>query len=1125
MPTRTVKFKVFVPRDGKPDSVDARRALWATHEFVNQAAAFYEELLLEMRQGEVLRLDAEGKETIEPASRWSDGLRQRLRSRGCEEPLIEEALPVLRRLYESVVRSSLKPDTGSAQDGRTYHSPLVDRTSKGGESRRHKMNLFEPLFKRLGEPAEEWESLAKEIIDANPQTLLSATGSPPTWVRRYRRQEPGWAEALAGYLRKEREALAGGVEDPLQWLKEHGVLPIAEPFSQDRIQDNLRLNTFERMAFALTIAHLNSWESWGHRTRAEYEARLAKQHDWEAKYTEPLQDFIAAVRRFEGERSQDLQANALWTERSRYRLRPRELRGWRELREWLRSHRDADAQARTERVKSLQAEMGRDFGSEVVLQWLARRENQGFADHAEDPAVRIAIYNRLTDLVERSRRLPLYTAPDAVHHPRWCGFDPPNNTNQPPFTLLSPVPARAEAELELLCPAESGLLCRRKFRFRLAPSGQFGEGKIEPLKEGKGPASLVFKARAQDGRGEVQGAVGGSNLLFARGALEHREARLLRAGGFGAAFLKVAVDVAEPGSQERLGVNGKLAAWLKSGPEKRAAKPLPKPEEGFSVLSADLGLRSAAAVSVFRVKPSTGPGGEGIWAPGAVSGFAVAHERSALLKLPGEDPGKREMEARRNEDRTARQIAASISALRTACRLWRVEEAEKREKILDELLSLERVRTAPALMRQAEGLRGLLAAQDEVWRAAAEPLFLAFEREVGKEVSYWRKTTRPRRKTPLGGKSAWQIEHLERVRRILLSWHRHQRPRAEPLERLDRGRFGTVAAHLLEHVNGLKDDRIKTTADLIVQAARGYVYTGKCWVQRHEPVDVIILEDLSRYLSRTDRPPAENRQLMRWAHREVAKAVEEQAAVYGIAVMDTPARFSSRFDALTRAPGVRCRPATAEYLAFLRSPQGGRLAERLRSLGLDPEALEPADLLPLGDGELLASAGEDGKVRVRHADLNAAQNLALWCLEAYGVQFRLSVARVQEAPPVYAAVNLGKRNKAAFEGAAVVFRAPDGSGQGFEAQSFRSWKSAAKALGLSPGAEPSEAGEEGEGREDLEAAELEEMGAELTGERVTLFRDPSGLLFDGKWVEAKPFWGRVRQETIRRLRASGRLHG
>jgi hypothetical protein len=75
MPTRTIKFKMIVPRDAKPDSVEARRALWATHEFVNRAAAHYEGLLLEMRQGEVLRLDADGQETIGPASRWSDRLR------------------------------------------------------------------------------------------------------------------------------------------------------------------------------------------------------------------------------------------------------------------------------------------------------------------------------------------------------------------------------------------------------------------------------------------------------------------------------------------------------------------------------------------------------------------------------------------------------------------------------------------------------------------------------------------------------------------------------------------------------------------------------------------------------------------------------------------------------------------------------------------------------------------------------------------------------------------------------------------------------------------------------------------------------------------------------------------
>jgi hypothetical protein len=514
MPTRTVKFKMIVPRDGKPDSVAARRALWATHEFVNRAAAHYESLLLEMRQGDVVRLDSAGAEVLEPASKWADRLRGRLRGRGHGDPLVEEALPVLRRLYEAIVKSSLKADTGSAQDGRTYHSALVDPASKAGESRRKKMALFEPLFASLDGPAEEWKELARAIIDANPQALLTATGSPPTWVRRYRRQEPGWPESLASYLKKEREAMASGAEDPLQWLQENRIVPIEEPFSRNRIQDSQRLNTFERTAFAQAVAHLNSWESWGRRTRAEYEARLAKLHDWEERFSAPLEDFVAAVRQFERERSEDMKENALWTEESRYRLRPRELRGWRELREWLRTHRDCDSQARSERVKSLQTEMGRDFGSEVVLQWLARPENQCFADHPDDPAVRIAIYNRLTDLVEKSRRLPLCTAPDPVYHPYWCGFDPPNNTNQPAFTLRSPESGRAEVKLDLLCPAEGGLMDRQPFHFSLAPSGQFVEGRIEAAKEGWGSTVLTFRAKAQDRMGEVMGAVGGSNVLF-----------------------------------------------------------------------------------------------------------------------------------------------------------------------------------------------------------------------------------------------------------------------------------------------------------------------------------------------------------------------------------------------------------------------------------------------------------------------------------------------------------------------------------------------------------------------------------------------------------------------------------
>jgi hypothetical protein len=47
MPTRSIILKLVVPR--RPDRLDAARALWSTHQAINEAVAYYEQRLLWLR--------------------------------------------------------------------------------------------------------------------------------------------------------------------------------------------------------------------------------------------------------------------------------------------------------------------------------------------------------------------------------------------------------------------------------------------------------------------------------------------------------------------------------------------------------------------------------------------------------------------------------------------------------------------------------------------------------------------------------------------------------------------------------------------------------------------------------------------------------------------------------------------------------------------------------------------------------------------------------------------------------------------------------------------------------------------------------------------------------------------
>ncbi len=1125
MATRTIKFKLVVPRSEAPDAVRARRALWATHLFVNEAVAHYERLLLEMRQADVLVRGPDGVEVVEAGDVWSGRLRERLLRLGREPKRAQEALPKLRALYEQIVRSSVEPGSGSAQDGRSYHSALVDAASAAFESRRRKLETLEPLRQHLEGPAADFERAAKRLITAHQDELLRATGAPARWVKLYKADDPSWVEALASYLRKSDQSAEG---DPLAWLQENGVLPLLEPHARGRLAESERLTTYERMALALAVSHLNSWESWADRTRRQYEEREERRLGWARAHGESCRKTLEAIRGFESRREGELEEVSFWTPQSVYRLRPRELRGWRELRDWLRSHPGASQEARVEFVHDLQRQMGRAFGSEVALRWLGLPGQQWMADLADDTVSRVAAYNRLLDLVDRTRRLPLYTPPDARCHPQWAGFDPPNNSNQPPFVLESDKGGRTVASIQLLAPGDDELLVQETFSFRLAPSRQFFLGKIR-ISDGsrrRAERPLLLEAEAQDRLSRISGQIGGSNLLFDRARLEGTDAKRLAAGALGDVFLKVAVDISEPGAEDRLRARRKQATWLKSSLDKRRTSTT-QVGDGFSVLSVDLGLRAAASIAVFRVSKEAPSASH--WPMAEVGGCPVVHERSAMLRLPGEHSGKKETRRRQAEAAEVAGLRASLAALWRVRRLFHATDRDERQRRLEELVASDTVRLGSDEVRAlAAGLGSQVAAPQEAWAEACERVFMALERAIGQEISVWRRRTRQRMHEPLGGKSVWRIEYLERTRRLLMAWHRHQRPRHEDVQRLDRERFGTVAAKLLAHINALKDDRVKTTADLIVQAARGLAYFNGAWVHRHKPVDVIVLEDLGRYLSRSDRPPAENRQLMRWAHREINRTVELQAECYGIAVLDTSARFSSRFDALSRAPGVRCEHATHDLMGFMRSAQGQALAARLRRAGIDPAAVLEGDLLPLGRGELLVSVdGSDG-LRTRNADINAAQNLAVWSLEGYAQPFRLTATRISDDPPVFGAAKLGKRQQSVFGGGAVVLRETTQGAGTFTLEAHRSWSHAARAVGIETGGEAPQGGEDDVALQDIAdvvVAEFDLAQAELSGGRVTLFRDPSATILGGHWAESKVFWGVVQSEIVRRLRSGGQLHG
>lgn len=371
----------------------------------------------------------------------------------------------------------------------------------------------------------------------------------------------------------------------------------------------------------------------------------------------------------------------------------------------------------------------------------------------------------------------------------------------------------------------------------------------------------------------------------------------------------------------------------------------------------------------------------------------------------------------------------------------------------------------------------------------------------------------------------WSLQYLTDVRRFLLGWSLLGRSSGD-IRRLDQDRGGVFAKRLLDHLDGIRDDRLKTGADLIVQAARGYLRNEKDeWVRRYKPVHVILFEDLSRYRMRTDRPRRENAQLMQWAHRAVPDTVCMQGELYGLEdrrrsdkrrggsrapraalCLDIPAAFSSRYRAATMTPGIRCHPLTARDLA---NASFREMLERENpSLALDLDRRRPGDLVPLAGGEIFVCLEGDGLAQI-HADINAAHNLQRRFWTRHGEAFRLPCQQVTvDGSVVWVPVSLGERLRGALGGPGVLTPTGDSNG------SCR-WTLVTPARWKRPSG--TEAADE-ERDLDPELAGLEDELLERSGKRVVFFRDPSGVVLPaGLWFPFDTFWGIVKSRTAARL--------
>ena len=261
------------------------------------------------------------------------------------------------------------------------------------------------------------------------------------------------------------------------------------------------------------------------------------------------------------------------------------------------------------------------------------------------------------------------------------------------------------------------------------------------------------------------------------------------------------------------------------------------------------------------------------------------------------------------------------------------------------------------------------------------------------------------------GLSMKRIEQIEGLRRRFQSLNQAQRrqPGSRPLKssEMRKNPVPDPCPDLLKKLEEIKKQRVNQTAHLILAEALGVKLQSPSLSDKErrtkdihgeykkirDPVDFIVIENLSRYKMKQDRAPSENRRLMQWSHRAVTNKLKELCEPYGIPVLETVAAYSSKFCARSGVPGFRAEEVTIKdknrypYKDWMQKEDNKDKEHEERRIFLEDlfKTLEGnkkrTGLIPKDGGPIFipikSPEKSNTKSGVIQADINAAINIGL----------------------------------------------------------------------------------------------------------------------------------------------------
>ncbi|MCQ1061103.1 type V CRISPR-associated protein Cas12b [Photobacterium sp. ZSDE20] len=1153
--TRSLKLRI------NPLS-SAINELLLTHQVLNRQIRYWVDVLLTIRQAEYTLsekpdMPVSGTSVKYRCTKLIEKTVKAAQGQELSQKDITLAMQLLRTLYEIIVPASVNGNapTNPGQHGRYFIYHLASASSEKGLENYYKIqemggvpDCIEPLLNvgNLNDKVIDKSNVLGWGLTDGAADFMSNFKKNSKWVIRltkYREsysnvdQLPSnkelkaakidWVELMIKKVSeacsKETEDLANLVSN-LRNLKVIPLIPLA-PIAQ-QLKDSDRkakpddttdkvyasVSKWDSLAFDIAVSTVSAWETQSHNVKNEYANKLNKLVIFEQGSVIGYEQHNQVIKQYEAnwEEEYRLSTRTNLPDGFSFNITGRMIKLWPELKEKWRGldPKKQGKKARMEALHHLQEKRKKEMGDANFYSWLAEPEQ--YCLWCDTDYVTFAVKHRkLLKSVAESKEAALLCVPDPYLHPKSAHWEFKGN-NFHKFNL-SQNKNGWQLELKLLCNGEHGLE-ERDCNVGLYDSLQMPKASIDGNKLEYEYHNHILKAEVPSVR-----------ILLDRGWLEslkldnnqststHQKKKVKHYVVITLNCLPIK-DTTVPYKQVEYLWHARSLAGKK--PPAKVNKWAEELAIGTRFMTVDLGLRSFAHCSIYEVSESPLDGNIcfEIDRPEKPSLYANKVEQFELC-LNGENPSEETIAWRERDWMFIHEISVRTHFLKKFKASLKIHNHQQASDLVSIFLCTGYFKDSDSHMRQLNELLnnaphdwGAISKCYEILRDKAGELVNAYKQIINSEMHISEKW----------GLSIDGLKFWDKERRVLKSWSMLDFDVLEDEYNISQivkrglgyqwpSQWGAFGKKNLHKQHKVKKHRMEEASALLIAYARGARPSnpsGKLVEYKKDPCDVIIFEDLSRYITRYDRPRSENGQLMQWSHRTLLERAKEKAELWSIKIHTISPEYSSRYDGVNFTPGMRCFHLTAqdcdnaEYLDDIRKnyPQ------------FKGVTLLPGMLVPRRGGEHFATVFE-GNLVFKQADFNAADQLANRFFTRFKHFFKLRCrqASTNEGSIIWVPVNLGKRLLGTLGYGYLI---PETGTEEL------SWVSVSQRVWNQFGIQTIDEADKKDEDESVEGIDDFEFLEDFR----TFFTDPSGqILPKGTWLPSKEFWGQVNTQIIDKM--------